>query len=141
VAGAPQKVEGRVFDTAYSVTDAARTEPGTMIGRTPFELEEQQFSLLRNPSAGAAWLGVVGGAALALTLTVVGKLIANATFGKAAPEPWEYVALAVSAACLLVVLVAMAFVKTERSRLIELIKQHFEANPPRRVHVSPWEKK
>lgn len=132
-------VHRRQFSAPYKVTDHALSEPARYIARTPFELEEQQFELLKSPHAGSLIVGGFAGVVLSFLLTVLAKELAHRYFGKDGPEPWEYTALIVSGLITLIAHCISFYWTTKRTELVKLIHQFYKANPPRRIYAdNPW---
>ena len=130
-------IEGKQFDSPLVLPGASNVEPQRYIAELPYELTKYEFVVLRRRGTSHLLFTSAVSATVGIALMLTGKFVSG-VITQQQPDwhKWELVTLELG----IVLSIVLTFVRSrddkERERLEEVINSHFQANKPRRVHVT-----
>lgn len=136
-----QTISGQRFDAPLYVFGGVTGEPERYLAEKPYELAKYEFSILKKGKFKSdTWFNLVCGATIGFFLLIGGKtLVALIQKETASLEKWELWSAVVG--IVLAIALKIFRKKTPDEQEFEearkCIEEHFQANPRRRVHVTP----
>lgn len=121
-------ITGQTFNHTVIVNGKVTTNPKIQIARTPYRLQEHEFIILKESNSLNKITEILLGAAIALFINLLAKLIGN-KFDSTIPfDVWELYAALIAFALTLLCMLISFFVPTEKKAIIKKLKQHFAEN-------------
>ncbi len=124
-----QTYTGQTFTQTVYVNGSLTTNPQIVIGRKPYLLERYDFDKLMKEDNPLNKIsdGLIG-ATIGLLINLIAKLIGSKIDPKIPFDEWEVYAFIISLILMIICLVICHFIPTERKRIIEKVKTHFDNN-------------
>ncbi len=123
----PPTYTGQTFTAPVYVNDNMTTNPQIRIARQPYLLERYDFDkIIKGESFWFTIAQALLGAAIALLLNMIAKLIGNKIDPKIAFDAWEVFAFLIALVLMGLSYLINQLVPNEKRRLVDRIKKHFE---------------
>jgi hypothetical protein len=137
MASNPKIIEGERFDRPLVFSGAIDEEPERYVAEKPYDLTKYEFSILRRESVLSFWFNLTSGATAGIAISLFGKAIA-ALVQKETPtiELWEVLAILAGIGASIVLRNTKSKDDEEREALSLVVESHFNANRPRRLHLT-----